>query len=197
MKEFAIAYETVSSLSQEEAKEKLAALRRYLLPFEKEVPKDFFRELFTSVFGISGRDLSLVDDQGVLFIHLYNLTLRRIREEDLVEEEEKEYALYEQYRELLKSFPHVDIDSYDEEVVKFFAKRHREMVKELAEKESIEVKMGRCRRKPRLGKRERGYYAIKCYSDAKKDRTLAAGKEDRIIPLYAIAVAYWYVRSEK
>ena len=197
MKEFAIAYEIVSSLSQEEAKEKLAILRRYLLPLEKDVPKDFFRELFTSVFGISERDLSLVDDQGVLFIHLYNLTLRRIRGEDLVEEEEKEYALYKQYRDLFKRFPNVRIDDYPEEVVEFFAKRHREMVEELAEKEGIEERMGRCRRKPRLGKRERGYYAIKCYSDAKKDRTIAAGKEDRIIPLYAIAVAYWFTRSEK
>lgn len=197
MTEFAIAYEAVSSLSQEEAKEKLALLRR-CLPLEKEVPKDFFEKLFSSTFRIPERDLSLIKDRGTLFIHLYNLTLRKAKGEELIEDNDKEYALYQQYRDLLRRFPHVNIDDYNEEVVKLFARRHREMVKELAEKYGVVEKTDRCRAKPRLGAgRNENYLTVRCYTKAKKDRALFQGNRDYILPLYALAVAYWYARGEK
>ncbi len=190
-KEFTIAYEVVSSLSQEEAKEKLSVLKKYLLPPEKEVPKDFFKKLFVSTFGISERDLSLVEDQGVLFIHLYNLTLRRAKGEELVKEEEREYAFCSQYKDLLKHFPNVNIDSYDEEVVRFFAKRHKEMVEELAQTLGIKEKVDLCSSRPHLVKETSPYFTLQCYSSKKKKGySITRGKN--LTKLYAIAVAYFY-----
>ena len=197
MKEFAIAYETISSLSPKEAKEKLSLLRRYLVPLEKEVPKDFFRELFVTTFGISERDLSLVEDQGTLLVHLYNLTLRRAKGEELLKDEEKEYAFYSQYKDLLKHFPDVNVDGYDEEVVKFFSLRHGEMVEELAQKLGIKEKVNLCSSRPRLVKENSPYFTLQCYSSKKKKGySITRGKEETIIPLYAVAVAYFYLKEE-
>ena len=196
MKEFAVAYEVVFSLSQKEAEEKLSILRKYFLSLEGEISGDFFKELMVSAFGISERDFSLVDDQGMLFIHLYNLTLRKAKGKDLVKDEEKEYTFYQRYRDLLKQFPEVNIDHYGEEVIKFFALRHKEMIKEMVEKEGLKERFSRCKARPRLGKGRGGYLTVKCYSDVKRDRAVAQGKEDYILPLYALAVAYYYAGGE-
>ncbi len=197
MREFAIAYEIVSSFSFEEAREKFSFLKRYLLPAEREIPRNFFKELMISVFGVSERDLSLIRDQGVFFIHLYNLTLRKANGEELVKDEDREYALYEQYRDLVRNFPNVRIDDYDEEVVKFFAKRHREEIERMVKERGLEKRFRKCMAKPRLGKGMKGkYLLIKCYSDAKKDVAIAQGVEEHILPLYALAVAYHYIKNE-
>ena len=193
-KEFTIAYEVVSSLSKRKAKEKLSVLKRYLLPFEKEIPKDFFRELFVSTFGISERDLSLIENEGAFFIYLYNLTLRKAKGEELVKDEVKEYAFCKQYEDLFQNFPYVNIDGYDEEVVRFFSLRHKEMIEEMAENEGLKDKLSKCRGRPRLGKKGK-YLTVKCYFEHKKDTAIASGTEDYILPFYALAVAYYYARN--
>ncbi|ADO44935.1 hypothetical protein Hydth_0535 [Hydrogenobacter thermophilus TK-6] len=110
------AYKFVSPLSRKEARERLGVLKRYLLPFEKELSKETFREIFLSLFG---KEVEEVEVQKGLFIFLYNYLLRKAKGEELLKEDE-EYEIVKQYEHLVKHFPNIDPKHYRGDVLKFF-----------------------------------------------------------------------------
>ena len=192
MREFTIAYEIVSSMTQEEAQERLSLLKRYFLPFEKEISPKLFTEIMSQ-----GKDLELVKDKGIFFIHLYNLILRKAKGEELIKEEEKEYALYQEYKDLLNRFPDVEIERYSEEAVRFFSVRHKKLIEKIAKRRGVKTeRFSKCTAPPRIvkDKKKEGYLYLACYGKG-KDRVIAHGKEEYVRLLHTIGTCLIYGRE--
>ncbi len=185
--EFVIAYYSVKDLSPEEAREKLALLKRYFLPVNKEIPKDYFTHLFSSVLSVPPEKLSLVSNPNLIFVHAYNLLLRKARGQKLVREEDEEYAFLKEYEELVKRFPDVDIDAFDGEVLRFFARERKESIETMVEEKVLRKFKERCRGKVYISHQRDGYSVLFCYCGGKNPAcSLARGRRERIERLYTL-----------
>jgi len=195
--EFLTAYLTVSSFTPSEAREKLEVLRRYLLPLEKEISDETFRELFASVFLVPEHRLSLIRNLAELHIHLYNLTLRRSKNEELIKDEETEYIFVKEYEELVKHFPYVNIDAFSEEVLTFFAMEGRDDIEGKIPDE-LKERIRKCSSPPVLIEGDK-YTLIQCYSEEiyrerrRPAYILYRGKKEKVESLYPYIKLYFFL----
>lgn len=186
--EFVVAYQSVKDLSPREARERLEMLKRYFLPTDKEVPKDYFAHLFSSVLSISPEKFSLVSNRNLVFIYAYNFLLRKTKGEELVREEEEEYAFLRQYEELVSRFPDVDVDAFDEEVLSFFAKERKEEIEAMVEEGVLKKFKEKCRGGVYISPQRDGYWTLCCYCGRPKRPvcSLTRGRRERVEKLYTL-----------